>query len=533
MLVSALPLIALAVYLSLDRLAAERHANRTSLMFNARALAASVTSDMDRYLAVVQTLAKSPNLLTGDFAAFWREAKEASALVPDAWVIVAEPGGQLVLNTLRPYGEVLPHQGGRQWSERAFASRRPVVSDLFTGVVAQRSVVSVEVAVFRDEAPLYVLAMRLSPDHLLKLLERQQYPTGWLIGILDRQANFVARIPDHHKRVGTPAAEGWRSEIAHGPEGWGEHLSVEGERVHTAYSSTEFGWIVGLSVPEAMLYASTYRNAHILGIAATVILLVSLALAWMAATRIAKPAEVFAVAAADLREGRLPRMKPTGVTEFDGVAHQFQVAAAQIRKHDEHQRTLLHELSHRVKNTLSVVQALVARTLTDSRGIGEARALLISRLLALGRVHEHLTRTDWEGAELRNLVTDELAPFADRVHICGPDVRLKGSVVQTLALALHELATNASKHGALSTPDGTVALCWSIDGSRFFLRWEERNGPSVRPPSKRGFGTSLLTSAISSNLSVKPTLSFSPEGFVYELDVPQETIVATNASKHT
>jgi two-component sensor histidine kinase len=519
-LASTLPLIALAIYLSLDRLAGERQANRTSLMVNARVLAAGVDSELDTYLAVINTLSKSPSLLAGNFEAFWQEAKEAAEFTPGAWVIVADPGGRQLLNTLRPFGEPLPARTVMPWMERAFASKRPFVSDVYRGALAQRAVASVEVPVFRDGAPLYSLAISFEPKRFLELLQRQRYPPEWLLGILDRQGNFVARIPDNDARVGTPASEGWLAEIAHSPEGWGEHLSLERERVHSAHSSTRHGWVVGLSVPEAILYAPARRSAFLLAILSTAILALSLVLAWLVASRIAQPTASFSTAAAEMTKGQVPSIEKTGVTEFDGVVTQFEAAAGEIRNHTAKQQTLLHELSHRVKNQLAVIQSLVMRTLQDHRTVGEARAVLLDRLQALGRVHDHLMRSDWRGASLKEIVEAELAPFSARVHVQGPDLMVAGHMVQTLSLVLHELATNASKHGSLSNDVGSISIRWHViglgDDARLAFRWEERDGPRPKPPTRKGFGSTLLETALPAEHDAKPRLLFGPTGFVYE-----------------
>jgi len=217
------------------------------------------------------------------------------------------------------------------------------------------------------------------------------------------------------------------------------------------------------------------------------------------------------------------------LTEANAVVAAQQRASEQLAKRAAHQRLLLHELSHRVKNVLTVVQSLVQRTASDGRSLTEARDVLTERLLALGRAQEVLMRTEWNGALLREIVEAELAPFSNRVTIEGPPISVKGAMVQTFALVLHELATNAVKHGSLASIGGTLAVSWSIaerhEAKRFKFRWEEKGGVSVKPPARRGFGTTLLAGAVAAESGVRPTLSFCPSGFVYEIDAPLSTIV--------
>ena len=179
---------------------------------------------------------------------------------------------------------------------------------------------------------------------------------------------------------------------------------------------------------------------------------------------------------------------------------------------------------------MAVVQSLVTRTLSEGRPMSDARDVLTERLLALGRAHEVLMRTDWKGASLRDIVEAELAPFSARVAVEGPEIVVDGGMVQTFALLLHELATNAAKYGSLSGENGKVSIAWSVTGMEkdkcFRFKWEEKGGPAVKPPPRRGFGTALLEAAIPTDLNVKPRLSFEPGGFVYEIDVPLSAVAA-------
>ena len=209
----------------------------------------------------------------------------------------------------------------------------------------------------------------------------------------------------------------------------------------------------------------------------------------------------------------------SSLAEANAITAALEGASAELDRRAEHQRLLLNELSHRVKNLLAVVQSIVMRTLTGERPPQDARDTLIERLQALGRVHELLIKKEWKGALLHEIVAAELAPFAARVQVEGPPLMIAGNMVQTFALVLHELATNAAKFG------------WSVMGAgasaRFKLRWEERDGPVVKPPSSKGFGSSLLEAALPTDLSVKPRLTYNAEGFVYEIEAPLSTLQGT------
>jgi len=198
------------------------------------------------------------------------------------------------------------------------------------------------------------------------------------------------------------------------------------------------------------------------------------------------------------------------------------------RKQAEERLTILvQELAHRVRNLLSVFQSITARTLAGGRTIDEAREVLMARLQSLAHAHALLTEARWEGAELRDVVESEIAGFSERVRVSGPPIRLSPSGVQTFALIVHELSTNAAKYGALSSANGEVAVTWSLGGhgeSRFMdLAWCESGGPPVSPASHTGFGLSLVT-AMGSSPGAEPMIQFAPDGFACRIRVPLNTI---------
>jgi two-component sensor histidine kinase len=164
--------------------------------------------------------------------------------------------------------------------------------------------------------------------------------------------------------------------------------------------------------------------------------------------------------------------------------------------------------------------------LAGDRTLVEARDALAKRLRALASAHTLLTASEWRGASLRALAAAELAPYRGRADAKGRDVALGSRAAQSLALILHELATNAAKHGALSAPEGRVELAWTVDGSMLRLAWRETGGPEVRPPAQRGFGSLLVEEAAAHDLGGAARLEFRREGLTYELEVPLAQLAA-------
>lgn len=182
----------------------------------------------------------------------------------------------------------------------------------------------------------------------------------------------------------------------------------------------------------------------------------------------------------------------------------------------ERERLLVRELQHRSGNLLAIVRAIISRTLSDDSTLSEARSVLDSRLTAMARTFRLLHDVDWKAVNLGDIVRAELEPFGNRVKIDGTEVALAPAVAQNFSLALHELATNAAKYGALSVPDGLVEIRWfNAEGdvsSKVQFEWQERDGPRVAAPGRQGFGSKLLRSVFP-----KAQLDFVPEGLYYEI----------------
>jgi len=194
---------------------------------------------------------------------------------------------------------------------------------------------------------------------------------------------------------------------------------------------------------------------------------------------------------------------------------------------EERLKLLAREVDHRANNLLAVVQGTVQ--LSQAATAEELKTVLIGRVAALGRAHQLLSEARWEGADLRRLVEEELLAFslgeAARVSIRGADVALPPPAAQALAMALHELATNAAKYGALSTPEGQVAVSWTRERrGALTIRWAETGGPAVARPTRKGLGAVMLERALGGPLRGETRMDWRAEGLVCELELPGEVV---------
>jgi len=204
---------------------------------------------------------------------------------------------------------------------------------------------------------------------------------------------------------------------------------------------------------------------------------------------------------------------------------------------EQRQQFLMNELAHRGKNLLAVIQSLALRSLSGTRPLAVEREVLVQRIQALARSQSALLPGGIVGARVAEIIQLEFEGFSDPITAVGPDIVLNPRMAQTFTLAVHELATNATKYGALSKPEGQVAIHWSIKGTgpeaRFKFQWQELGGPPVARPSRQGFGTILLENAVAQDFGSRPTIRFAPEGLIYEIDALLSVIAAVGAPTGT
>jgi two-component system CheB/CheR fusion protein len=215
-----------------------------------------------------------------------------------------------------------------------------------------------------------------------------------------------------------------------------------------------------------------------------------------------------------------------GGSDSDRIAVLFQDVTLRKRA-EQRYKLLIHELNHRVRNNLAIVQALAAQTFRGT-GCDAAVATFEGRLLALSAAHVALTAENWHGADILKILHGGLSAWIKtenpRIHIEGESLHVRPAAALALAMAVHELATNATKYGALATEQGAIDVRWSIvpgrRGDMLRWRWRERGGPAVVKPTRHGFGTWLIETGLARDLGGAVKLAFGAEGFTCTVEAP-------------
>ncbi len=316
----------------------------------------------------------------------------------------------------------------------------------------------------------------------------------------------------------------------------------DGKRYLTGYRPTRgyrdfpgLGWTVLVRQDAQTAFASVAELRRQILLWGLVVATIAAGIGWFAAGLLARPLRRLAIAAAALGRGEPAVVPASAVREAQAISHALKAAADALRRQEEERRAadarqdlLIHELNHRVKNTLATVQSMARQTARSAATLDDFTGSFEARLLAMSQTHNVLTANHWEGAGLRGILSAELEPYAggrpDRIRLDGPPVSLTPAVALPLGMAIHELATNAAKYGALSVETGQVAVEWGVEwqagAGTLSVRWRESGGPAVSPPARTGFGTRLIRASLERELAGEVRLDYAASGLACRIAVP-------------
>jgi two-component sensor histidine kinase len=430
------------------------------------------------------------------------------------------------MNTRLPFGTITEPIANRASVDEPLWTGGVYVSDVFYWSVAKEYVFHVALPVTLPADRHFSLILSRSAASLAPIIEEQKLPTGWAATVMDRKGVVIASSGG--EKPGTPSRFAGVSPDTFQP------VSVEvagTENVVAVRRSFDTGWRVVAFVPASVLEAPLQASLALLLLAAAVLLALTVLLAIYFARRVSRPIMALADRAQALGHGEPIEILNSPIREANEVSRALVDAAAERKRSEDQIRFLMRELSHRAKNQLAVVVAMARRTGGDNETLRDFRSVFAERLLALARSTDLLVEQNWKGVPIAELIDAQLRPFQSgeesRVTLEGPRIDLSADAAQNLGLALHELATNASKYGALSSAGGSVAIRWLItQPGRFRINWTERGGPPVSVPAEAGFGSQVIQRTVAQALNGEVTHDFPQEGVVWTLEVALAEIAA-------
>jgi two-component sensor histidine kinase len=493
------------------------------LMATTRALLLATDRQLGQGQSVLQTLAVSPALIAGDIPAFERQAR-AAVQGTDGWIVLLDNERQLV-NTRHPAGAPPPGIGLPDYRWQTIRAGRTSVSNLVRPEKAGQfpPFVSIDMPVIVD-GKLYDLAYQQSPKAFSSIFAAQNIPHSWTASIVDRDASLMARSKDIDRFMGHKVSGEMRAAMARGNEGVALSHTLDGTATLSAFArSSSSGWSFIVGVPRTELSRANWSSVGWLTAASLLLLVIGAGVALVVSRDISASVRGLGADAKAMAAGEEIALVPDRFREIAEVRAALHDAAAQLRAREaeelrahQRQQLMINELNHRVKNTLFTVQSLARQSLgrpADTPGLHAFN----ERLMALARAHDLLTQSVWEGADLKEILEETLEPYLDRTVLAGPSVALTPNAALALSMVFHELGTNAVKYGALSLPEGTVTVVWHVDPGalhRLTLHWEERGGPTVSPPARKGFGSRLIAASLKSDLAGEARVDYRPSGLV-------------------
>jgi two-component sensor histidine kinase len=545
------PLLTFAAFLLTRYSASERTRFETEALQTAHHVALVIDAQLAMLAAMLQALSASTALSSNDLATFHAEAVRLVG-GRDAIIVLRELGSHQILNTQLPFGIELPPAVALSSADLArIKDGRSVVSGVYASPLSGEPRIAVALPVVSESSTTRLLAITVPTTRVRDAL-LPAVPEGWIATVGDQNGAFVTRSARHDEVSGKPGRSEYLTR-ATGQAGTFTVTAFDGTRMLAGYYRSDFSdWLFGANIPEEIVAAPLWQSLLALGLLGAGAIALSALLAYLFGSTFTAATAGLSRRAAALGAGAPVVPMRSRLAELERVSQALADAAAAIegregeRIRSEAQRQLLmNELDHRVKNTLAIVHSIVHQTLRADSFNSAARQAITGRLVALAQTHDVLTSESWQGAPLNELVAQALRPYGERFRSIGPPLSLPPRLAISLALALHELATNAAKYGGLSSATGAVDIAWKIvtgpedstpvcldaqsktteahphsepapapPAQRLVLRWTEKGGPPVKPPTRQGFGTRLLQHALPTESGVSVTVEFNPDGLV-------------------
>ena len=407
-----------------------------------------------------------------------------------------------------------PNLAERDYFRDAVDNKRFSIGPFTASKISDRNVIPLAIPIIRNEKVEGVVVAGLNLQWLGQHLRGRSGSRSGTIVIADRNGIIVSREPFPEKYVGTPLAASSAERINGSAAGVADIIGVDGVPRIIGYvpaNLTPFGLYVSSGISREDAFGSidrALRNGILLFALGSAI---AFLLAWLVGEGMIRRPLMKMVATAEAWRrgdntartrivGREDEIGVLGYT-FDRLMDEIELREGQRATAESRREILVHELAHRVKNTLATVQSIAGMSFRHSQG-PEALRQFQDRLQALVRGHDLLTQKNWQHADMSEVAEAAMAPLKEerghRFSISGPPVDLPPTTAVPMAMILHELCTNALKYGALSNEEGRVAISWTAEpderGTTIDLTWREEGGPAVQSPEQEGFGSRLITS---------------------------------------
>lgn len=491
---------------------------RTSTGAVGRVIEREITS----MLSTLAVLATSEQLLRGDFRGLQDQAEKALAGTND-YLLVIDRNFDQRLNTRVPYGTALGPTSDRETAQRAFESGKPTVSRLFYGQTAKKWVFNVHMPVTLASGEQILLTLTQNAEDFLGTVHRDILSPGWNAAVLD-DAGTVIVSTDPATTVGKPfflqVVPALRIGIGDARHDDTDYQVVTDFSALTGWKIVAWAKASDVQAPaKASFLWLVLGGAAFAGLAAAAAILIARA--------VSRDVRQLARDATRLGLGKGVPPRRHVISELDTVSKSLSEAADARARAENEIRFLMREVAHRSKNQLTVIQAMLNQSANAADSATVFADTFRKRVAGLARSTDLMIAHAAQGVELAELARNQLKPFIPdngaRVRIAGPSVRIDSQAAQTLGMALHELATNASKYGALANERGIVDCSWTIEDGRLALVWRERGADIDREQvatERKGFGSVVLERMLGMALQAELERNMRPDGIEWLVWIP-------------
>ena len=522
-LVLAILVPALAVALVLLNRANDAQQDVLAALTNAtvQAMGQSIDREITGMMTTLRVLSTSQTLEEGQLAAFHERAVVALAGT-GSYLIAVDDQLQQLVNTRVQYGSALGPTSDPETARRAIERNLATISPTFFGQVAQTYVFNVWLPL-KDAGPVRLIGMTQNARNLEPALQSRQLPTGWHAALVDTNNAVIAATADAQLTIGSILPIRQFREDDPG-QTWTQE-DFGGTAVVTAeWRSGYTGWRVIAWASSAQVHKPLQDSVLQLAVWGLVIALLASGVAGIIAHRIGRSVKGLQLDAARMGRGEAVYPRTYPIAEIADVSHALADASEKRMTAERDIRFLMRELAHRSKNQMAVIAAMAKQTGRGATDIQSYVTALERRIMGLARSTDLLLAHGRAGVMLADLIDQQLGPFrppeADRLIIQGPVLRINPQGAQILGMALHELATNATRYGAFAEAEGRLELTWTTTDTALAMRWREHLGRPLVVGERSGFGTTVLRTMVGGALGAQVDRVVHADGVEWVFNVP-------------
>ncbi|MDH1269689.1 UNVERIFIED_ORG: two-component sensor histidine kinase [Rhizobium sp. SORGH_AS260] len=522
--VITLPLILFVGYLMLRLEAEKRDDLQRETIEDVRVVSRNIDRRLQEIATSLNLLSQFPELESGNLAAF--QGRVADSLKREGlYAILATKDGQQHLNTRVPFGKPLGKVPVEADLAKAIESRRITVSNIFFGSTSKEWVFNVTMPLDPELGSAGdALILTQNASDLSRLISTENLPRNWAVAIIDGTNRVVVSTAPDEAAIGKPFVT---PAILSEMQAFSGNF-FDGKGNLYAYAQLPgWQWKTVMWGPLAASQAALVDTWRQMMIGSLVLVLIAIGGAYLVGRQLRSSIRDLTLMAERIGEGEIVAPVDTKIKEANQVAIALSNASFDRSQSEERLQLLLHELVHRSKNILTLVQAMIRQLGRENKSIPEFQKEVDHRLRGLGMSIRALAEVQWQGLPIRKLIETHLDVFgtvAERFVLAGDDFMLSPEAAQNFGLVVHELTTNSIKYGALSAPSGKITVRWEPvekDGRQMLhLVWTETGGPPAQEPSRKGFGTTVIKRHAEGAFGGNVTTEYRESGFEWALEAP-------------